>query len=336
MEQPTPPPPPGDHGFRPPRIRGARRNAEGAVSPLGFEAHRAENPAAPAADNTVFLEHRPRLFSLAYRMFGAAGEAEDAVQEVYVRWALADRAEITNPEAWLTTVTVNLCRTQLVSARARRETYVGQWLPEPVPTGGGALGPLATVEERESVSLAVLTAMERLSPIERAVFVLREAFGYSHAEIAQMLDLSVANTQQIFHRAGQRVRTGKQRFVVSAEHARTMIEKFLQAASTGDVDGLRELLADDVVSIADGGGKVVAAKRPVVGGDVVARYLAKLSRFLGPTARFDFDEINGDVGLVLFQDDAPFGVLVFDFDEAGAIVAVRTIVNPAKLAALAA
>ncbi|MGW6121694.1 RNA polymerase sigma-70 factor [Nocardia sp. NPDC055165] len=305
MEQSTPPPPP-------------------------------EDPTAPATDITEFLEHRPRLFSLAYRMFGAASEAEDVVQEVYLRWALADHAEIANTEAWLTTVTVNLCRTQLVSARARRETYVGQWLPEPVPTGGGALGPLGTVEERESVSLAVLTAMERLSPIERAVFVLREAFGYSHAEIAEMLDLTVANTQQIFHRAGQRVRTGKQRFVVSAEHARTMIEKFLQAASTGDVAGLRELLADDVVSVADGGGRVVAAKRPVVGADIVARYLSNLRRFLSPTARFEFTEINGDVALVLFQDEATVGVLVFDFDEAGAIAAVRTVVNPVKLTAVVA
>ncbi|MFE5477068.1 RNA polymerase sigma-70 factor [Nocardia sp. NPDC056541] len=303
MEQSTPPPPP-------------------------------EDPAAPASDITEFLEHRPRLFSLAYRMFGAASEAEDVVQEVYLRWALADHAEIANTEAWLTTVTVNLCRTQLVSARARRETYVGQWLPEPVPTGGGALGPLGTVEERESVSLAVLTAMERLSPIERAVFVLREAFGYSHAEIAEMLDLTVANTQQIFHRAGQRVRTGKQRFVVSAEHARTMIEKFLQAASTGDVAGLRELLADDVVSVADGGGRVVAAKIPVVGGDVVARYLSNLRRFLSPKSRFEFTEINGDVGLILIQDEIPAGVLVFDFDEAGSIAAVRTVVNPIKLGAI--
>ncbi|MFC6013543.1 RNA polymerase sigma-70 factor [Nocardia lasii] len=283
-----------------------------------------------------FIGHRQRLFSLAYRMFGAATEAEDVVQEVYLRWAAADRGEIGNAEAWLTTVTVNLCRTQLVSARARRETYVGQWLPEPVPTGGGALGPLDSVEERESVSLALLTAMERLSPIERAVFVLREAFGYPHAEIAAMLDLTESNAQQIFHRAGQRVRTGKQRFVVSADHARTMIEKFLLAATTGDVAGLRELLADDVVSIADGGGKVVAAKRPVVGGEVVARYLSNLRRFLSPTVRFDFLEINGELSLALFDADAAYGVLAFDFDEAGAIAAVRTVVNPAKLAAVGA
>lgn len=279
-----------------------------------------------------FLGHRPRLFALAYRMLGAAGEAEDAVQEVYLRWAEVDRGGIDNPEAWLTTVTVNLCRTWLVSARARRETYVGPWLPEPVPTGGGALGPLETVEERESVSLALLAAMERLNPVERAVFVLREAFGYPHAEIAAMLELTEANSQQILHRASQRVRAGKPRFAVPAEQARPLIERFLAAAATGDLSGLRALLATDVVSLADGGGKVTAARRPVTGAEQVARYLLGLTKFLTPASTFGFAEVNGELALLVREDGVvPSSVLFFEVDEQGKVATVRIVVNPDKL-----
>lgn len=284
-----------------------------------------------------FLRHRPRLFALAYRMLGAASEAEDAVQEVYLRWAAADRAAIGNAEAWLTTVTVNLCRTALVSARARRETYVGPWLPEPVPTGAGALGPLETVEERESVSLALLTAMERLNPVERAVFVLREAFGYPHAEIAAMLELSEANSQQILHRASGRVRADKPRFTVPAAEARTLIERFLLAAATGDLDGLRALLAEDIVSMADGGGKVTAARRPVTGADQVARYLLGLTKFLTPASTFDFAEVNGELALIVREDGVvASSVMFFDVDGAGLVDAVRIVVNPDKLGFLVA
>lgn len=284
-----------------------------------------------------FLRHRPRLFALAYRMLGAAGEAEDAVQEVYLRWDAADRAGIDNPEAWLTTVTVNLCRTWLVSARARRETYVGPWLPEPVPTGGGALGPLETVEARESVSLALLTALERLNPVERAVFVLREAFGYPHAEIAAMLDLTEANSQQVLHRASERVRAGKRRFAVPAEQARTLIDRFLVAAATGDLAGLRMLLADDVVSMADGGGKVSAARRPVTGAEQVARYLLGLTKFLTPASTFGVDEVNGEPALLVREDGVvPSSVLFFDVDAEGKVTTVRIVVNPDKLGFVAA
>ncbi|MGW5435346.1 RNA polymerase sigma-70 factor [Nocardia asteroides] len=284
-----------------------------------------------------FLIHRPRLFALAYRMFGAASEAEDAVQDTYLRWADADRAEIANPEAWLTTVTVNLCRSALVSARARRETYVGPWLPEPVPTGAGALGPLETVEARESVSLALLTALERLNPVERAVFVLREAFGYPHADIAAMLDLTEANSQQILHRASARVRTGKQRFVVPAAHARDLIDRFLLAAATGDVTALRALLADDVVSTADGGGKVTAARRPVRGGDLVARYLLGLTKFLTPASSFSVDEINGEPALVVRADGVvASSVMLFELDADGLVASIHIVVNPDKLGFLVA
>ncbi|WP_278261713.1 RNA polymerase sigma-70 factor [Nocardia sp. AG03] len=288
-----------------------------------------------SATVTEFLTHRPRLFGLAYRMFGAATEAEDVVQEAYLRWSAADRARIADAEAWLTTVTMNLCRTALVSARARRETYVGPWLPEPVPTG--ALGPLESLEERESVSIALLTAMERLNPVERAVFVLREAFGYPHAEIATMLDLTEANSQQILHRASTRLRAGKPRFPVPEDRARALIEQFLRAASEGDVAGLRTLLTDDVMSMADGGGKVTAARRPVTGPELVARYLIGLARHLTPESAVTLDRINGELALVVRADGVlPTAVMLFDLAEHGGVEVVRIVVNPDKLRFLVA
>ncbi|MGM7645326.1 RNA polymerase sigma-70 factor [Nocardia sp. JW2] len=279
---------------------------------------------------TEFSRHRPRLFALAYRMFGAASEAEDVVQEAYLRWAAADRSAIDNPEAWLTTVTVNLCRTELASARARRETYVGPWLPEPVPSG--EFGPLETVEERESVSLALLTAMERLNPVERAVFVLREAFGYPHAEIAAMLDLTEANSQQILHRATTRVRGGKRRYPAPNEQVRALFERFMSAAATGDVAGLRAMLAADVVSMADGGGKVTAARRPVTGADQVSRYLVGLTKFLTPATTFAFEEVNGELALIVRADGVrASSVMFFEVDDAGLVDEVLIVVNPDKL-----
>ncbi|WP_329413949.1 RNA polymerase sigma-70 factor [Nocardia vinacea] len=277
-----------------------------------------------------FQAHRPRLFALAYRMLGYATEAEDAVQETYLRWDGTDRTTIRSAEAWLTTAVVNLCRTWLVSARARRETYVGPWLPEPVPTARGELGPLETVEERELVSLALLTALERLSPIERAVFVLREAFGYAHREIADMLAVSEANSQQIFRRAGIRVREGRPRFDVPADQARELIERFLKAARIGDIEALERMLAADVVSTADGGGQVTAARRPIVGAPAVARYVAGLFRWEVPGMVMALEEINGALAVVVRLAGEPALVVGVDtLDDA--VTALRLIVNPEKL-----
>lgn len=277
----------------------------------------------------AFEAHRVRLFALAYRMLGSASEAEDAVQETYLRWDGADRAEIRSAEAWLTTAVVNLCRTWLVSARARRESYVGPWLPEPVPTAD--LGPLETVELRESVSLALLTAMERLNPLERAVFVLREAFGYPHREIAQMLAVSEAASQQALHRATRRVRLGRGRFEVSGTDARQLLERFLYAAGTGDLEELRHLLSAEATATADGGGVVSAARRPVRGADHVARYLIGLFRKQVPGMAFDIEEVNAAPALVVRVDGAPMLVVGIDV-AAGTVGAVRLLVNPDKLA----
>lgn len=280
-----------------------------------------------------FQSHRPRLFALAYRMLGSASEAEDAVQEVYLRWDGTDRALIRSAEAWLTTAVVNLCRTWLVSARARRETYVGPWLPEPVPTARGELGPLETVEEREQVSLALLTTLERLTAVERAVFVLREAFGYAHREIADMLTISEANSQQTYRRAGQRVRAGASRFEIDTDRAAALIERFVKAAREGDIEGLERMLAADVTATADGGGRINAARKPVVGATKVARYLAGLFRWETPGMRIETSEINGAPALVVWLDREAVLVIGMDTRD-GAVEAVRLIVNPEKLAYL--
>ncbi|MGW0245915.1 RNA polymerase sigma-70 factor [Nocardia goodfellowii] len=278
-----------------------------------------------------FLVHRPRLFALAYRMLGSAGEAEDAVQEAYLRWSGTERDTIRSAEAWLTTTVVNLCRTWLVSARARREVYVGPWLPEPVPTAGGELGPLESAEEREQISLALLTTLERLNPVERAVFVLREGFGYAHREIADMLDLSEANSQQTYRRASQRVREGKARFEVSADQSRELIERFMKAARTGDLDQLKAMLAADVTATADGGGTVTAARRPVVGAEHVARYLLGLFRWEVPGMEITLEEVNGGPAVVARVARDPLVVIGIE-TSAHAVTALRLIVNPEKLA----
>ncbi|WP_280262224.1 RNA polymerase sigma-70 factor [Nocardia wallacei] len=277
-----------------------------------------------------FERHRPRLFALAYRMLGAAGEAEDAVQEAYLRWEGTDRAEIRSAEAWLTTVVVNLCRTWLDSARSRRETYIGPWLPEPVPTGRGELGPLESAEQRELVSMALLTVLERLSPVERAVFVLREAFDYAHREIADMLELTEANSQQLYSRARRRVRAEHARFETTPAHARELFDRFLAAARTGDVAALEQMFTADIVAVADGGGKITAARRPIVGAAKVARYLSGLFAREIPGLDLTVEEINGAPAAVARVDGTVLVVGTADLTDTN-ISTVRLILNPDKL-----
>lgn len=279
---------------------------------------------------TEFEAHRPRLFSLAYRMLGTASEAEDAVQETYLRWEATDRAEIRSSEAWLTTVIVNLCRSWLDTARSRREMYVGPWLPEPVRTDRGELGPLESAEQREQISLAMLTLLERLTPTERAVFVLREAFGYPHREIAEMLELTEANSQQLYSRARQHVRSGRVRFDVTPDRARELFERFLTAARVGDISALEQMFTADIVAMADGGGKVTAARRPVVGAARVARYLAGLFTRDVPGLAIAIEEVNGAPAVVARVGGDVLLVGSADLSAEG-VSAVRLIVNPDKL-----
>ncbi|MFY0511142.1 sigma-70 family RNA polymerase sigma factor [Streptomyces anulatus] len=203
-----------------------------------------------------FEAGRGRLASLAYRLLGSAADAEDAVQDTFLRWQAADRERIEVPEAWLTKVATNLCLDRLRSAQARHERTAGAWLPEPLLDGDPMLGPADTFEQRESVTLAVLTLLERLSPAERAVYVLREAFSYSHAEIAAILDITESASQQHAHRARTRVAAERRRGGGAADpaSARRVVEEFLAAATSGRTDRLVALLTDDVTAVSDGAG----------------------------------------------------------------------------------
>jgi RNA polymerase sigma-70 factor (ECF subfamily) len=269
-------------------------------------------------------------------LLGSASEAEDAVQDAYLRLHAADSALIESLPAWLTKVVTNLCLNRLTSARARREVYPGPWLPEPVLTDDRTLGPQETAEQRESVSIALLSLMEQLSPTERAAFVLREAFAYTHFEIAEILEMSEANARQLYRRAKQRLGEPRQRFQPDRAQWRRLVDRFFTAASAGDVAGLVEILTDDVTSTADGGGKVAAARRPVSGRERTANYLARaLSRNLPQLRlRLDVAEVNGEPALLAFDGDTLSGVLCFEI-AGDQIAALRILANPDKLRFLA-
>jgi len=294
-----------------------------------------------ATDVDRFEASRYRLQALAYRLLGSVGEAEDLVQETFLRWQAADTERIEVPEAWLTKVLTNLCLNELTSARARRETYVGQWLPEPLLGGDPMLGPADTAEQRESVSYAVLTLMERLTPNERAVYVLREAFDYPHREIAEILDLTEAASQQIYHRAKKHVADGrarKARGEVDETAARQLVEEFLTAATSGETASLIRLLTDDAISVGDGGGKIPARATPFRGAVAVAKFLWGLFRpaqvkrdYAGGRAEMYAWTANGEPAAVAVVDGRVVGVMCLELTAEG-IVAVRNQVNPDKLA----
>jgi RNA polymerase sigma-70 factor (ECF subfamily) len=282
--------------------------------------------AGPAGE---FEEQRARLFGLAYRLLGSAADAEDVVQDTYVRWSGADQAAIVAPPVWLARVATNLCLNRLASARARREVYIGPWLPEPVLTSDGMLGPMESAAQRDSVSLALLVLLERLTPAERAVFVLREAFGYGYRDIAAILGLSEANCRQLHRRVRQRLPAATSRFAPDRGQWRDLVDRFLAAARDGDLPGLERLLAADVTAWADGGGKVVAARRPVLGRDRVARYLAGITRF-GAGLQISVTEVNGAPAVLGTRAGTLAGVLVLEVS-GDQITAVHLMSNPDKL-----
>ena len=279
-------------------------------------------------------ELRPLLFSIAYRMLASVAEAEDVVQEAYLRYerALADGTVVESPKAYLSAVVTRLAIDELRSARRRRETYIGQWLPEPLLTDEGAEDPAATAEQSDSLSMAFLLLLERLGPVERAVFLLHDVFGYEHREIAEIVGRSEENCRQIARRARGRIEEGRPRFEASREQRTRLAERFFAAVGDGDVDGLVELLASDVVVYGDGGGKVPQWSRPIVGAERVARLFAGLGRRIGELGgRLELREVNGQPGAVVLAPDGRL-VNVFALDVAdGAVQTVRSVINPDKL-----
>jgi RNA polymerase sigma-70 factor (TIGR02957 family) len=245
----------------------------------------------------AFERLRPQLFGIAYRILGSVSEAEDVVQDVWPRWQGADRSAVRDPGAFLAKITTRLAINVAQSARVRREAYVGPWLPEPVDT---SVDPQVGAERGEALELAVLLVLQKLNPVERAAYVLREAFGYAYDEIAGMLQLSQANTRQILSRARKRVSAERREPVEAAQHRR-LVEAFVAAAQHGDVAALESVLSADVVAYADGNGMRGVARVEIVGAERVARVSAFAKKFF-PGAEYGVAEANGQPSLLLVQD----------------------------------
>ncbi|MCX4806907.1 sigma-70 family RNA polymerase sigma factor [Streptomyces sp. NBC_01232] len=291
-------------------------------------------------DTCRFEASRSRLASLAYRLLGSAADAEDAVQDAFLHWQAADRQRIRVPEAWLTKVVTNLCLDRLRSAQARRERTVGAWLPEPLLDGDPMLGPADTFEQRETVSLAVLTLMERLSPFERAVYILREAFSYGHAEIAEILDITESASQQHLHRARRHITTARRSGELDPAAARRIVEEFLAAASSGRTERLVALLTHDASAISDGAGltkKLLQYDTPERIA-AIARAGFKSTpakqRLAGGVSEVHFALVNGAPALLFVPGGKVVGAVTFDITD-GKIATVRGIAAPARLLRLA-
>jgi len=278
----------------------------------------------------TFVQYRSLLFSIAYRMLGSLADAEDMLQETFIRWQQASADEIRSPRAFLVTIVSRLCINHLQSARVQREEYVGQWLPEPLVTDSGN-DPLGLLQIDESLSMAFLLLLERLTPVERAVFLLREVFEYEYAEIATTLGQSEANCRQILSRARKHVQTMRPRFKASAQAQSDLFERFVQAADSGDMDRLVALLSQDVVLHTDSGGKAAALPHLIHGADPVARVILSSLRDRVPKDLVRrVTPINGAPGIVNYLHGKPFSVLTLD-GAGGAIRAIYIVTNPDKL-----
>ncbi|HXQ44859.1 MAG TPA: RNA polymerase sigma-70 factor [Acidimicrobiales bacterium] len=282
-------------------------------------------------DLETFLGLRASLFGVAYRMLGSATEAEDVVQEAYVRWCRRAEGDVAAPSAFLTTIVTRLCIDQLRSARARRETYKGPWLPEPVETRSPEPG--RSAELVDSLSLAFLVLLEELQPVERAAFLLHDVFDYPYDEIAGIVDRTEAACRQLVSRARRRVDAPRRRFDADRAHGRELTRRFLVACGTGDMDGLLSLLSDDVIVWTDGGGKVRAALRPVTGPHRAARFLLSVARRLPAGVSSREVDLNGQPGVVFAEAGRVTVALTLDVVE-DRVVGVRVVTNPDKLEAL--
>jgi len=277
----------------------------------------------------VFDRHRPRLFALAYRMLGSRGDAEETVQDTYIRWHQADTAEIESPEAWLVTAATRLSIDRLRKAYMQRETYIGPWLPEPLFDAGRA----SQQEEAElssSLSMAFMVLLERLSPAERAVFLLHDVLDLRHAEIARIMDKAEPAVRQMLHRARTRVRTDKPRFRPDPTEHRKLVERFSKAAYTADEEALLELFSPDIAVTSDGGGKITAARKIITGLTKVVRLFVVAVAGHSDRITRELREVNGEPGIVEYYDGHIFAANTFS-SENGKITAIYRVMNPDKL-----
>jgi RNA polymerase sigma-70 factor (ECF subfamily) len=279
----------------------------------------------------VFMSLRPRLFGIAYRMLSSASEAEDLVQEVWLRWQKADRSAVANPAAFLATAMTRLAINALDSARARRETYIGPWLPEPVDTSSD---PYLGAERGEALEFAALLLMERLTPNERAAYVLREAFDYPYGQIAHILQLNEPAVRQLVSRARKRM-TGERRTPASAAAQRELLTSFITAARSGDMTALERLFAPGVTSLSDGNGATRVSRRPVVGVVRVVKYVTAISTWFWDGMDVRWATTNGQTSAVLVRNGSVFGVLTVTASTEG-IDHLLWIVSPEKVAAVVA
>ena len=278
----------------------------------------------------AFEAVRSRLFGIAYRMLGSASEAEDIVQEAWLRWQGTDRTVVQDPPAFLATTTTRLAINALQSARARRETYIGPWLPEPVDTSSD---PTLGAERAEALGFAVLVMLERLTPTERAAYVLREAFGYTYEQISEIVQLSEAACRQLVSRARKHL-VGERRREVSPAEQRRLLTVFLSAAQTGDLEELEQLFAEDVVSYSDGGGMVRASKFPVRGRVTVAKFVRAFHTHFWEGVTITDAEVNAQPSVLLSKEGATFAVVSVVASPEG-IDQVLWMMNPQKLGAVA-
>ncbi|WP_329476422.1 RNA polymerase sigma-70 factor [Kribbella sp. NBC_01484] len=279
----------------------------------------------------IFNEVRPRLMGIAYRMLGSHSEAEDLVQEVWLRWQAADRSAVVSPVAYLSTAVTRLAINASQSARARRETYIGPWLPEPVDTSAD---PTLGAERGEALSFAVMLVLERLSPTERAAYILREAFDYPYDELAAILQSTEPAVRQLVSRARKRIRA-ERRTEISGSQQRTLLTAFVNAARSGDLAALERLLAKDAISYSDGGGAARASRFPVVGALRVAKYHRAFATRFWAGVDVEFGMANGRSIAMLQRDGEVFAALTVTASDDG-IDQVLWMMNPAKLTAVPA
>lgn len=280
----------------------------------------------------VFQRLRPRLQGLAYRMLGSVGDAEDAVQEAFLRWHGTDVSEIRSPEAWLVTVVTRLCLDRLRAAAAEREAYIGPWLPEPL-VGGRADAPDRRVELASDLSMAFVIVLERLAPEERAAFLLRDVFDCDYSDIARALGKSEAACRQIVHRARARVRRDNPRFEVSEAAHQRLLRRYLDALNTRDEEKLVALFAEDATLVTDGGGKVVAALNVIRGADKITRGTLGVMRKISGRIAHEVVPINGQLGIATYVDGRPFAATAIETD-GRRILSVFRVLNPDKLGGL--